>query len=205
MCAYKNFQGVTVSRILAGRVASILAPISGALKLSCANIPPGTLRGGERNAVDGARWDRRAMGRKRPGKTFGAQNRLTSPSSCTCRADTRSSWSSRTFKGLRGVSTIPLADGRAFLALDQGGGLAHFEVAILDRLEAIPRQSGQYTSLSELRDTIRGWRRDSRLTFHSKSIIVVDNIGPVERRPLSPLRTRRTARGTDHQAETRRR
>ena len=39
------------------------------------------------------------------------------------------------FAGLNGVSVIPLSDGRGFLALDVGRGLADLEVAVVDRLD----------------------------------------------------------------------
>ena len=90
-------------------------------------------------------------------------------------------------KRLRGVSTIPLADGRAFLAFDQPGGLAELEVAVLDSLEFTPRDSRDHALLTQIRDTVRAWRRDERLAFRTKSIIVVEGIAAVERRPLTPL------------------
>lgn len=40
------------------------------------------------------------------------------------------------FGRLRGISMIPLADGRAFLAFDQPAGLADLEVAVLDKLQS---------------------------------------------------------------------
>jgi hypothetical protein len=55
------------------------------------------------------------------------------------------------FKHLRGVSTIPLVDGRAFLAFDQPGGLAELEVAILDRIEVAPARSAEHIHLMQVR------------------------------------------------------
>lgn len=78
------------------------------------------------------------------------------------------------FRRLRGVSTIPLADGRAFLAFDHPGALADLEVSILDRLEVAPARSAERTQLMQVRDIVRGWRRDFRLAFRTKSIIVVE-------------------------------
>jgi hypothetical protein len=110
------------------------------------------------------------------------------------------------FKGLRGVSTSPLADGRAFLAFDQGGGLADLEVAILDMLEATPRHSGRSPQLAQLRHIVRAWRRDPGLTVRIKSIIVIESIARVERRPLAPLhRVGGTTDAADHGGPTRRR
>src|SRR5262245_55532015 len=42
---------------------------------------------------------------------------------------------SNLFKEMPGVSPIPLDDGRAFLALDAGKGVADLELFVLDRLE----------------------------------------------------------------------
>jgi hypothetical protein len=92
------------------------------------------------------------------------------------------------FNRLRGVSTLPLADGRAFLAFDQAQGLADLEVAILDKLEGIPRDSGQHAQLMQIRDILRAWRRDPGLAFRTKSIIVVEGTAAVQRRPLAPPR-----------------
>ena len=100
-------------------------------------------------------------------------------------------------KGLRGVSTIPLADGRAFLALDQPGGLADLEVAIVDTLEATPRHSRQSAELMQVRDIVRVWRRDPGLAVRSKNIIVIDSSARAERRPLAPLHKVRGTTETD--------
>ena len=77
----------------------------------------------------------------------------------------------------RGVSIIPLADGRAFLALEQGAGLADLEVAIIDQLETLPARSGQRTRLRRFLQLVRGWRRHSRLVFRTRSIIVAEDVG----------------------------
>jgi hypothetical protein len=91
------------------------------------------------------------------------------------------------FKGLRGIATIPLTDGRAFLALDQGNGFADLELAILDRLEGSRAQTPRLGQLQEVRDIVRAWRRDPGLAFRTKSIIVVESVAQAERRPLSAL------------------
>jgi hypothetical protein len=91
------------------------------------------------------------------------------------------------FKGLRGIATIPLADGRAFLALDQGNGFADLELAILDVLEGSRAQTPRRGQLQEVRDIVRAWRRDPGLAFRAKSIIVVESVAQVERRPLGAL------------------
>jgi hypothetical protein len=88
------------------------------------------------------------------------------------------------FKRLRGVSTIPLADGRALLAFDHARGLADLEVAILDQLETTPASSGGRASLVQVRDIVRSWRRNGALSFHAKSILVAEGFVGGERRPL---------------------
>ena len=93
------------------------------------------------------------------------------------------------FTPLRGVSTIPLADGRAFLAFDHAGGIADLEVAILDQLEVTPARSPERTRLMEMRDVIRAWRHDPGLVFRTKSIIVVEGIDAVARCALATLET----------------
>jgi hypothetical protein len=93
----------------------------------------------------------------------------------------------RVFRNLRGVSTIPLADGRAFLAFDQNGGLAELELAILDRLETLPTGLQERTQLVQVRDIMRKWRRGPGLAFRSKAIIVVEGGSRGKRRPLSNL------------------
>jgi hypothetical protein len=80
-----------------------------------------------------------------------------------------------------------LADGRAFLAFDEPAGLANLEVAILDKLERLPTSGTERARLAEILDTVRRWRRDRGLVFRTKSIIVVESSGPVERGSLGPL------------------
>jgi hypothetical protein len=79
------------------------------------------------------------------------------------------------------------ADGRAFLAFDQPGGLADLEVAVLDQLEAAAPKSAERARLSQVRDILRAWRHDAGLVFRTKSIIVVEGLVGVERRPLASL------------------
>lgn len=93
----------------------------------------------------------------------------------------------KVFSGLRGVSTIPLSDGRAFLAFDRAGGIADLEVAILDRLEEAPVQSLDRAALEQARDMVRAWRKASKLRFRSKFIIVVEGASVDARRPLARL------------------
>lgn len=102
----------------------------------------------------------------------------------------------RLFRGLEGVSTIPLSDGGAFLALDHGG-LADLEVALTDCLETLGG-TPEHDRLCEVRDIVRAWRRDRSLVFRTKSIIVAEGATGGEPRLLAPLgaSTRTTARRT---------
>ena len=104
------------------------------------------------------------------------------------------------FGRLHGISTIPLADGRAFLAFDRPAGLADLEVAILDRLALIPA-GAERTQLTQILEIVRGWRRHRRLNFRTKSIIVVESPVAVE---SGSLRRLSKARRSPRQARTRR-
>jgi len=78
------------------------------------------------------------------------------------------------FGRIPGISMIPLADGRSFLAFDEPARLADLEVAIIDKLALIPSSTVEHARLTRILETVRGWRRDRRLVFRSKSIIVVE-------------------------------
>jgi len=75
---------------------------------------------------------------------------------------------------LPGVSVVPLAAGRSFLALESGKGMADLEVAVLDRLDEGGLAESERKSLEALRHQLRKWRQDRQLSFHSRSIIVVE-------------------------------
>jgi hypothetical protein len=93
----------------------------------------------------------------------------------------------KAFARLRGVSTIPFADGRAFLAFDQAAGLADLEVAVGDKLERKAIRSAERARLMQILEAVRGWRRDPDLVFRTKSIIVVESRAHVEQGSLRPL------------------
>jgi hypothetical protein len=78
-----------------------------------------------------------------------------------------------TFQHLKGVTVLPLARGRAFLALENGQGLADIEIAVLDRLEE-PISASERRTLSQVRTQIKEWRRTPSLRFGSKSIVLVE-------------------------------
>jgi hypothetical protein len=100
------------------------------------------------------------------------------------------------FKNLAGVSIIPLADGRGFLALEAGRGVSDLELAVIDRLEAPTLAVAEREALTHLRALLRQWRQDG-VRFESRSIIVAQRRGAFDEvRPLAPFRsTRRSASG----------
>ena len=77
------------------------------------------------------------------------------------------------FSGLKGVSVVPLSDGRGFLALDSGRGMADLEVAVVDKLDVATLAADQRAALTEVRQLLRDWRQQG-LQFVSRSILVVE-------------------------------
>lgn len=75
------------------------------------------------------------------------------------------------FANLSGVSLIPLADGRAFLALDATKGVADLEVAVLDRLDGRPMPAAQRAALTQMRQLLKKWRHEG-IVFESRAIVV---------------------------------
>ncbi len=73
-----------------------------------------------------------------------------------------------------GVSVVPVAAGRAFLAFGEGRGLADLEVAVLDRLQQGKASPAVRKELTALHRQIRGWRRSRHLRFSTRSIIIVE-------------------------------
>lgn len=80
-----------------------------------------------------------------------------------------------------GVSVVPVAAGRAFLAFGEGRGLADLEVAVLDRLQTDNVSPAVRKELTLLHRQIRGWRRSRRLRFSTRSIIIVERVNPGRR------------------------
>ncbi len=91
------------------------------------------------------------------------------------------------FQNLKGISIIPLADGRGFLALDAGRGVADLELAVIDRLEAKSLSAAERAALQLLRGQLKQWRQDG-IEFESRSIIVARRKPMnVRGRALSPI------------------
>ncbi len=76
-------------------------------------------------------------------------------------------------RGVPGVSVIALSDGRAFIALESGGGVADLELAVIDRLDSPGVASLERAQLTEFRQLIREWRKQG-LKFQPRSILVVE-------------------------------
>lgn len=75
------------------------------------------------------------------------------------------------FQQIPGVSLIPLVDGRAFLALDAGKGVADLELLVVDRLDNKRIEQAERAALVRLRHLLREWRQDG-IRFESRSLVV---------------------------------
>lgn len=100
------------------------------------------------------------------------------------------------FKNLEGVSIIPLADGRGFLALEGGRGVSDLELAVIDRLDSGSLDAVERDALNHLRLLMKKWRQEG-IRFESRSIVVAQRRGGLEpARPLAPVRSpRRSSSG----------
>jgi hypothetical protein len=75
------------------------------------------------------------------------------------------------FGRVPGIALIPLADGRAFLALEHGKGVADLELAVLDHLDDPEIDARQHDALTRLRTLLKQWRQEG-IQFEPRSIIV---------------------------------
>jgi hypothetical protein len=75
------------------------------------------------------------------------------------------------FNEMPGVSPISLTDGRAFLALEAGKGVADLSVFVLARIDDQKIDAAEREALVELRALLKQWRQDG-IRFESRSIIV---------------------------------
>jgi hypothetical protein len=78
------------------------------------------------------------------------------------------------FGQVPGIALIPLADGRAFLALEHGKGVADLELAVLDHLEDPATDPRQKEALTRLRSLLKQWRQEG-IHFEPRSIIVAQS------------------------------
>ena len=77
-------------------------------------------------------------------------------------------------KNLPGVNIIPLTGNRAFLALDIDRGMSDLELAVIDRVGEPTLERRERRALEKLRAQLTAWRRDPRMRFHTRAIIVVE-------------------------------
>lgn len=75
------------------------------------------------------------------------------------------------FHDMPGVSLIPLNDGRAFLALDAGKGVADLELIVIDRIDDPRVGVAEREALIELRARLKEWRQEG-IRFESRAIII---------------------------------
>lgn len=78
------------------------------------------------------------------------------------------------FAWLPGVDLVPLGHGRAFLAFRGGSTVEGLELSLIDRLEDETLRPADAARLKAFRDILRAWRRDQALTFHERTIVVVE-------------------------------
>ena len=84
----------------------------------------------------------------------------------------------RAIRSVPGMSVVPVASGRAFLAFDEGRGLADLELAVLERLDDPKIGAGARKELKELHRQVQDWRRSRGYRFSTRSIILVERTSP---------------------------
>ena len=82
----------------------------------------------------------------------------------------------RALRSAPGMSVVPVASGRAFLAFDEGRGLADLELAILEQLRAPKTTPATRKELRALQQQVRDWRRGRGYRFSKRSIILVERV-----------------------------
>lgn len=90
------------------------------------------------------------------------------------------------FNNLKGVSLIPLSDGRAFLALDHAKGVADLELAVIDRLDAKGLAAAERDALMHVRALLKTWRQEG-IRFESRSLIVAQRSSAKRGRALAAI------------------
>jgi hypothetical protein len=80
----------------------------------------------------------------------------------------------RVFKSLSGVQMVPLSETSAFLALDEGQGMADLELAVGDRRAQVPARTAEHAALTRLLEQLKKWRQTAALKFERRSIILVN-------------------------------
>lgn len=85
-------------------------------------------------------------------------------------------------QSVTGVSVVPVAAGRAFLAFDQGRGLADLELGVVERLQDPNTSAAARKQLRVLHQQVRRWRRSRGFRFSTRSIILVERASRPRRR-----------------------
>jgi hypothetical protein len=80
----------------------------------------------------------------------------------------------RALRSAPGMSVVPVASGRAFLAFEEGRGLADLELAILEQLRDTRTPLAARKELRALQRQVRDWRRGRGYRFSKRSIILVE-------------------------------
>ncbi len=83
--------------------------------------------------------------------------------------------SAAALRGVKGLTILPMARGRAFLALENGHGIADLELAIRDRLEDEAVRGPQRAALIQVCEQVKEWRISRSWRVKSKSIILVEH------------------------------
>jgi hypothetical protein len=78
---------------------------------------------------------------------------------------------SQVLAAMTGVELVPLADGRALIALDERTSLSEFELLVRDTLDRRDLEARERSLLTALADILRQARQDARLTV--RQILVV--------------------------------
>jgi hypothetical protein len=82
----------------------------------------------------------------------------------------------RALRSAPGMSVVPVASGRAFLAFDEGRGLADLELALLEQLRDSRISPAARQELRALQRQVRDWRRGRGYRFSKRSIILVERV-----------------------------
>jgi hypothetical protein len=80
----------------------------------------------------------------------------------------------RALRSAPGMSVVPVASGRAFLAFDEGRGLADLELAISEQLRDSKATAAARKELKALQRQVSDWRRGRGYRFSKRSIILVE-------------------------------
>jgi hypothetical protein len=89
----------------------------------------------------------------------------------------------RALRSAPGMSVVPVASGRAFLAFDEGRGLADLELALLEQLRDTKTPPAARRELKALQRQVRDWRRGRGYRFSKRSIILVERAPRSRRTP----------------------